>query len=164
LTAAGYRDLPSDLNTSRLAIYLLVEGTSSTQVKIRSVAVEFRKVAPYFRTFAFAVDMGATVNTFGVKDNRTITDRINLMDTIVGDRALVKCDTPESQRFNVFVRDLGESPIRALPVFAGESVRYVEAIEYTKLDTEGTWDDLDAFSWASLEEYTWSSLDEVRAA
>ena len=62
------------------------------------------------------------------------------------------------------MRDLGVSPLRSEVRADAEAVRYIECIEYTKLDTAGTWDDLESFTWTSLEVYSWDELDTVKAA
>jgi len=164
LSAAGYKNLPEDLDATWVDTHLVCTATASQSPAIRSVAVEFRKATPYFRVFEYAIDMAATVTSGGIWVNRTREDIANTLDTLVAARDLVRHNSPEGQRFKVFVRDLGVTPLQSAAAQNAEAVRYIECIEYLQLDTSGTWDDLESFSWTSLDSYTWDELDEVKAA
>ena len=164
LSASGFKNLPEDLSATWVDVYLKATATSSQSPAIRSIAVEFRKATPYFRVFQYGIDMAATVLNGGIWVNRTSEDIADTLDTLIAARSLVRHDSPEGQRFKVFVRDLGTSPLQSEVSGDAEAVRYIECIEYLKLDTSGTWDDLDSFIWDSLDVYSWAELDQVKAA
>ena len=164
ITSSGAsRAFPKNTAGTWVDVYCVIRGTSASSARLRSVAVEYRKVFPYFREFTVAIDLGATqqLTTANIFDHPN--DVRDTLDTLVAQSGTVEFESLLGQKFEVFV-DEGETAILDLdPLRESDMVRTLRLTEFAQYDTEGTWDDLAEFTWTELTGRTWDQLISVRS-
>jgi len=155
---------PAETTNHWVDIYLTVHGTATSTVILRSLAVEYRKVYPYFRRWVMALDVQKTFALNLALRSQPAATVLARLDALVAASGTATLHTPWGQEFEVFVDD-GQMDLSNFDgAYEGGFVRVLRCDELRQLDTEGSWDDLAGFSWAKLADFDWDALLKVRSS
>ena len=164
ITGSGSsRKFPKDTAGTWVDVYAKVSGTSSSTARIRSIAIEYRKVFPYFRQFTVALDLGATLELTGANVFAHPVDLRDTLDTLVAQSGTVEFESLLGQKFEVFVEE-GELGLLDIdPIRETDMVRMLTLTEFVQYDIEGTWNDIAAWDWDGAADRSWDQLATVRS-